>query len=424
MCSSSIEMGSRSRMQADLTSERAPIPVTVVGIGEDGWHGLGLEARTAIETAEVLVGSARQLALVPPTEAHRLTWPSPMRPFVDELLARYRDRALVVLASGDPMLHGAGALLARRLDGGELRVIPHVSAFALACARLGWAGAEVTLLSVVARPLALVAAHLQPGRRLIVFGDDGATPRALAALLVERGYGASGFTVLEHLGGPREGRRDGVAATWPPERCADLQVVAITCLADEGTQALASIAGLPDDAFESDGQLTKREVRAATLARLVPLPGQLLWDVGAGTGTIGIEWMRAHPSCRAIAVERDAARAARIARNAERLGVPGLRVVTGSAPDALREMEVPDAVFIGGGIVADGLVASCWEALRSGGRLVANAVTVEGEAALAGWHRRLGGELVRIAVSRAEPIGGMLCWRPLLPITQWALVKP
>lgn len=411
-------------MRADVPADRERIPVTVVGIGEDGWDGLGREARTAIEAAEVLVGSARQLALVPPARAHRLTWPSPMLPFVDELLARYRDREIVVLASGDPMLHGVGALLARRLDRAELRVIPHVSAFALACARLGWGGAEVTLLSVVARPLALIAAHLQPGRRLIVFGEDGATPAALAALLVERGYGASGITVLEHLGGPRERRREGVAATWPAERCADLHVLAVTCIADEGTRALATIAGLPDDAFESDGQFTKREVRAATLARLVPFPGQLLWDVGAGTGTIGIEWMRSHPACRAIAFERDAARAARIARNAERLGVPGLRVVTGIAPDALREMPAPDAVFIGGGIVADGLVASCWEALRSGGRLVTNAVTVEGEAALAGWQRRLGGELVRIAVSRAEPIGGMLCWRPLLPITQWALIKP
>ena len=410
-------------MRSDVPRDGRRIPVTVVGIGEDGWDGLGTQARSAIEAAEVLVGSARQLALVPEARAQRLCWPSPMLPFVDELLARYRDRAITVLASGDPMLYGAGAFLARRLDAAELRVIPHVSAFALACARLGWAGAEVTLLSVVARPLALVAAHLQPGRRLIVLGEDGATPAALAALLVERGYGASAITVLEHLGGPREARRDGIAAMWDGARCADLHVAAVTCRSDAGTPALAAIAGLPDEAFESDGQFTKREVRAATLARLVPLGGQLLWDVGAGTGTIGIEWMRTHPSCRCIAFERDAARAARIARNAESLGVPGLRVITGTAPEALLGMPAPDAIFIGGGIVADGLVATCWEGLASGGRLVANAVTVEGEAALASWHRQLGGELVRIAVSRAEPIGGMLCWRPLLPVTQWAVVK-
>jgi precorrin-6B C5,15-methyltransferase / cobalt-precorrin-6B C5,C15-methyltransferase len=411
-------------MRADVTRNHgSAVRLSVVGIGEDGWDGLGLAARTAIERAEVLVGSARQLALVPMVTAERLTWPSPMLPFVDELLARYRDRVVVVLASGDPMLHGVGALLARRVDPAQLEVIPHVSAFALACARLGWAGADVTLLSVVARPLALVVPHLQPRRRLIIFSEDGTTPAALAALLVEHGYGASALTVLAHLGGPREERREGVAATWPSDRCADLHVVAVTCVAGDRTRPLAAIPGLPDDAFESDGQLTKREVRAATLARLVPLAGQLLWDVGAGTGTIGIEWMRAHPSSRCIAFERDTQRAARIRRNAERLGVPGLRVVTGIAPDALRGMPAPDAIFIGGGIVADGLVAACWDALTSGGRLVANAVTIEGETALAGWHGRLGGELVRIAVSRAEPIGGMLCWRPLLPVTQWALVK-
>lgn len=406
------------------TPRQAATRIVVVGIGEDGWDGLGRAAHAALERADVLVGSARQLALVPPSRAEHIAWPSPMLAFVDEVLARSADRRVVVLASGDPMLHGIGALLARRVDRAELDVIPHVSAFSLACARLGWAAAEVTLLSAVARPLALVAAHLQPGRRLIVYSEDGTTPAALAALVTERGYGASACTVLERLGGPHEARRDGVAATWNAQRCADLNVVAVSCVASEGTRPLAAIPGLPDEAFETDGQFTKREVRAATLARLVPLAGQLLWDVGAGTGTIGIEWMRAHPACRAVAFERDAGRAARLARNAERLGVPGLHVVTGEAPHAFDGIPRPDAVFIGGGVTSDGLVAACWDALARGGRLVANAVTVDGEAALAGWHRRLGGELLRIAIARAEPIGTMLCWRPLLPVTQWAVVKP
>lgn len=391
--------------------------LTIVGIGEDG--ELGAEARAALDGADLVVGGARHLALVT-APAEQCPWPSPMLPLVEEILAGPRDRRVVVLASGDPMLYGVGATFAARLDPAEFRVIPQVSAFSLACARLGWSQAAVTLVSAVGRPLDLMRVAVQPGRRLVIYG---AVATEVAGILTDMGYGDSGLTLLEHLGGPGELRRDGIARHWT-HTTGDLALVAVTCLADADTRPLSTLAGLPDEAFESDGQMTKREVRAATLARLVPLPDQLLWDVGAGTGTIGIEWSRAHPGCRAIAIERRPDRAARIAGNARRLGVPMLRVIEGELPAALDGLPAPDAIFIGGGIGTEGLVERCWTDLKPGGRLVANVVTVGGEATLAHWHEKLGGDLTRISVSRARAVGGMLGWKSLAPVTQWAVVKP
>jgi len=402
--------------------------LTVVGIGEDGYDGLAPAARAALANAVLVAGSARQLALVPPSTAERLVWPVPMVPALDAFLARERaaNRPVVVLASGDPMLHGVGATLARRLAEGELRVLPQPSAFALACARLAWPAADVTLVSVVDRPIATVLKHLRPAARVVVYARDGETPAALAALLVAHGFGPSDLTAFERLGGPQERRTGARAEAWPiTAECDALVLVAIACAAAPGVRVLATVPGLPDDAFETDGQLTKREVRAATLARLEPRPGDVLWDVGAGTGSIGIEWARAHEACRTVAFERDPERAARIARNATALGVPELRVVTGDAVAGVAAYAAPpDAIFIGGGLSAPGLLAACWAALRPGGRLVANVVTLEGETLVAAAHARYGGELARIAVSRAEPVGGMLGWRPLMAVTQWAAVKP
>lgn len=400
--------------------------LAVVGIGEDGWEGLTPAARRAIQTAEIIVGSARLLALLPPTpriRGERVAWPSPMLPYIDELFAMHEDRAVVVLASGDPMLHGIGATIAQRLEESSLTVIPQVSAFALACARLGWPSAEITLLSAVGRPLEQLNAYLQPSRKTLVYSENGETPDAIAALARERGYGASTLCVLEHLGGPLERRRDGIAATWSEKKCADLNVVAITCLPDAGTQGLPIVPGLPDEAFENDGQLTKRDVRAATLAHLAPLPGRLLWDVGAGSGSIGIEWMRAHSACRAVAFERNEERARRIARNARNLGVPALRIITGAAPDTFADAPTPDSIFIGGGIGSNDLLDACRTILPAGGKLVANAVTLEAEAKLIAAHAAHGGKLVRIAVSHAQALGGKLAWRPMLPITLWTLTK-
>jgi precorrin-6Y C5,15-methyltransferase (decarboxylating) len=405
-------------------SQPAPAAqVTVVGIGADGWAGLTEAARDALREAAVITGSQRQLALLPELGARRLPLPSPLLEHLDDLI---RDNpGICVLASGDPMLNGIGATLARRLGPSRLRVVPAVSSAALACARLGWPEHEVTVVSLVARPPETILAALQPGARLLVLGRDASTPALAAKLLTDAGWGASELTVLEQLGGPAER----LSATQPASELTaggydDLCVLAVTPHPGPGARATTRVPGLPDDAYESDGQLTRRELRALALAALQPGPGQLLWDVGAGSGSIGIEWMRADPLARAVAVEARPDRAARAARNAGALGVPALQVVTGSAPDALAGLPAPDAVFVGGGLTAAGVLETCWQRLRPGGRLVAHAVTIESETVLHRWQQAERGQLVRIAVSYAEPLGRFTTWRPALPVTQWQVTRP
>lgn len=402
-------------------SERAA--VTVVGIGDDGWDGLTETARAALQQAPMIVGSIRQLALLPDLGVRRQPLPSPLLSQLDDLVAS--NPGLCLLASGDPMLHGLGATLARRLGAGRLRVLPAVSSVALACARLGWAGHEVDVVSLVTRPVEVVLPAVQPGGRAIVLCRDGGTPAALARLLADRGWADSELTVLEHLGGEAEQVTGPVrAAAMGDGRYADLAVVALVGVPGRDAVVLPRIPGLPDDAYESDGQLTRREARALALAALAPGPGQLLWDVGAGSGSIGIEWMRVDARCRAVAVERRQDRAERVRRNATNLGVPDLEVVCGNAPEVLSGLPGPAAVFVGGGVTADGLLETCWERLEPGGRLVAHAVTIESEAVLHRWQRAVGGHLVRLAASHAGPLGGFTAWRPALPVTHWQVTRP
>ncbi|MDB5406045.1 MAG: precorrin-6Y C5,15-methyltransferase [Rhodospirillales bacterium] len=396
--------------------------LSVVGIGEDGIAGLGGAASAAIEAAELLVGGARQLAMVPPGAAQRLAWQSPLAATIPRI-AEWRGRRVVVLASGDPMCYGVGATLAQHFERAEMIILPQPSAFSLAAARLVWPLAECICLSVHGRPLDAVRLHLAPGQKILILSEDGATPAKLASLLRELGWGESRLVVLEHLGGTRERLVDASAETWTATRCADLNTIALDCVAGPEARPLSRI-GLPDDAFLNDGQLTKREIRAATIAALAPLPGQLLWDVGAGSGSIAIEFLRAAPRSRAIAIERSEARCALIARNAAALGVPDLRIVRGAAPAALADLASPDSIFLGGGIAAPGLIEHLWDTLPARGRLVANAVTLPGEARLLAFHAAQGGELVRLAVSRAAAVGKQLAWRPAMPVTQLVATKP
>ncbi len=416
----------RSWIEVSALVRTQPI-VTVVGIGDDGWPGLTDEARAVLRAAPVIVGSARQLALLPERRdlpGDRVVLPSPLLPQLDDLVAAHPGACL--LASGDPMLHGLGATLARRVGPARLRVLPAVSCVALACARLGWAEHEVDVISVVSRPAEVILPAVQPGARVLVLGRDGTTPAAIGALLADRGWGATPLTVLEHLGGSAERVRGPYAArsvnsdTGP---FADLSVVALACEADAGTVIRPRVPGLPDDAYETDGQLTRREARALALAALAPGPGQLLWDVGAGSGSIGIEWMRTDPRARAVAIEARPDRADRVRRNASALGVPGLDVVCGAAPAALAGLPRPDAIFLGGGLTSDGVLERCWESLAPGGRLVAHAVTVESEALLHERQRAVGGHLVKLALSYAGPLGGFTTWRPALPVTQWQVTR-
>jgi precorrin-6Y C5,15-methyltransferase (decarboxylating) len=399
--------------------------VTVVGLGADGWAGLPDASRTALREAEVLIGGPRQLDLLPPECAgQRVAWPSPLRPAVPGLLAAHAGRRIAVLASGDPMFYGIGRALAE--ETGALRVLPHPSSVSYAAARLGWPLEDVEVVTLVGRPAARLAAALHDGRRLLVLSADACTPGEVAALLRDRGFGPSRMRVLEQLGGDRERvTAEATADAWPASQPPGdpLNIVAVECRRAPDALRLGAVPGLPDEAYEHDGQLTKRHIRAATLGVLAPAPGELLWDIGGGSGSIAVEWMRTHPSCRAVTVERDPARAERITRNADRLGVPALRVVTGAAPAVLAELPPPDAVFVGGGLTAPGLLDACWEALPGGGRLVANTVTLESEALLADAHRRRGGELVRLAVAHAVPVGGFTGWRQAMPVTQWAVRK-
>jgi precorrin-6Y C5,15-methyltransferase (decarboxylating) len=398
--------------------------LSIVGVGEDGVEGLSATARGLIGAADIVFGGERHLRLAASLiKGEAKPWPSPFSLGIDEVLAS-RGRQVCVLASGDPFHYGVGSVLAGRVPPDETLVVPAPSAFSLAASRLGWALPNIVLLSVHGRALDRIRPVLHPGARVLALTSDSEGPSALARFLTESGFGESKLTVLEALGGARERIRSTTAAGFDLGGVADLNTVAIEVVAAREARIIAYTPGLADALFEHDGQITKREIRAVTLSALAPLRGELLWDIGAGSGSVAIEWMLADPSLRAIAIEARADRAARILRNAAAFGVPGLEVVEGSAPHALAGLATPDAVFIGGGASEGGVLDAASAALRSGGRLVVNAVTLATEKELIARHAALGGALTRIEIARAEPVGGKTAWRSAMPVTQWIWVKP
>ncbi|TGU93710.1 precorrin-6y C5,15-methyltransferase (decarboxylating) subunit CbiE [Mesorhizobium sp. M00.F.Ca.ET.151.01.1.1] len=407
-------------------SKNQPTPkwLTIVGIGEDGLAGLGDEAKRRIAEAEFIFGGKRHLALVASfARGKPCPWPVPFDTGMADVLA-LAGRNVCVLASGDPFFHGVGATLARKVKPREMHVISAPSAISLAAARLGWALQDIEIISLHGHPIDLIRPLLQPNARILALTSDGDAPAAIARLLTELDFGASRLTVLEALGGPKETLNSARADAFNLENINPLNVLAIEIDSAPQARVLPLTSGLADHLFEHDGQITKREIRAITLSALAPRRGEVLWDIGAGSGSIGIEWMLAHPSLRAIAIEADPTRAARIGHNAVACGVPGLVIVEGSAPKALVKLATPDAIFIGGGGSDAGVLNAAIKALRAGGRLVANAVTLEMEALLLAQHTRRGGDLVRIGISRASPVGSMQAWRPAMPVTQWSWVKP
>ncbi len=391
--------------------------LTVLGLGEDGLDSAG---RALVESAELLVGGKRHLALAGAGPAERMAWERPLSRTLDAIIAR-RPRPTVVLATGDPMWFGIGRSLARRVPAKEMRILPAIGAFSLAAARLAWPLESVAALSLHGRPLGLLALHVAPGARLLALSHDGDTPTRVADWLTRRGYGASRMMALGHMGGPLETCIEGRADAWTGN-VPDLNTLAIECVAGVGARLFSRVPGLPDEVFEHDGMLTRAHIRAATLALLAPTAGAHLWDIGAGSGAVSIEWIRAGGT--ADAVEPVAARRAAIARNAEELGAPGLEIHAGEAPTALEGLPAPDAVFLGGGLSAEGVLEGAWEALRPGGRLVANAVTLESGARLVRARSELGGDLYRISVETAAPIGRFNAFRPDMTVTQWAARKP
>ncbi|HVO02633.1 MAG TPA: precorrin-6y C5,15-methyltransferase (decarboxylating) subunit CbiE [Candidatus Cybelea sp.] len=396
--------------------------LTVIGVGEDGIAGLAPIHRATIDAARLIIGGERHLAMLNGVKAETRSWESPLSRTVETILAR-RGTPVVVLATGDPMHFGIGVTLAKRVAREEIAIHPHLSAFSLAAARLAWPLSEVECLTFHGRPIELLTAAVAPRQKLMILSHDATTPGLVAARLTALGYGPSRFVVLEHMGGAKERVRESCAEDWRANDVADLNTIAIDCVAGPNARILHRGFGLPDEAFRHDGQLTKREIRAAALSALGPLPGELLWDVGAGCGSIAIEWLRHHRLQQAIAIERNPERAAMIRDNAAALGTPNLRLIEGEAPAALQDLPAPDAVFIGGGAGRAGLIDTAWAALKPGGRLVVHAVTVESELALfAGYHAQ-GGEVTRLSVARMEPVGAYHGWKPLMPVTQWRAVK-
>ncbi len=392
----------------------------IIGIGEDGLDGLTPATRAVVEAAEVIVGGDRHHVLAAAVAAQRVAWPSPFDALISTLLG-FKGKRVVVLATGDPLWFSVGARIGRAIDPAEITYHPQVGAFQLAAARMGWSMADLETLTVHGRPVEQMIAFIQPMQRLLILTTGAETPAQIAKFLRERGYGQSRMTVLAAMGGPDEARFDGLAQSWAHIVPA-FNTLAVECIAAPDAALMPRVPGLADDLFQHDGTMTKQEVRAATLAKLMPMRGALLWDVGCGCGSVAVEWMRGARYARAVGIEPKAERRVFAAANALALGAPGLQIIDGEAPDALAGLDAPDAIFIGGGLSRE-VFAACWDALRPLGRLVVNAVTLESEAVLLALHAEYGGDLVKIAVSRVVPIGRLHGWRPLMPVTQWALVK-
>lgn len=397
--------------------------LSIIGIGEDGLQGLSAIARSLIAQAEVIIGGDRHLAMLPNDDAReKIPWASPFSASITEILRR-RGQPICILASGDPMCYGVGVTLTRHIPIAEITLIPAPSAFSLACARLGWSLTEVDTLSLCGRPATLLHSYIYPRAKLLILSEGKETPKIVAEILKSWGYGDSKIIVLERMGSIHERIIESTATSWSETDIVALNTIAVDCIADFGVISLPRIPGLPDNAYHHDGQLTKREVRAITLSTLAPMPGELLWDVGAGCGSISIEWMRSHPRCQAIAIEQNGSRLKYIADNSVALGTPNLQIIAGKSPSALKDLPIPDAIFIGGGVTASGLFDICWQALRPGGRFVANVVTIDGEQTLFQWYEKVGGSFTRLAIQKAEPIGKFLGWRAMAPVTQWIAVK-
>jgi precorrin-6Y C5,15-methyltransferase (decarboxylating) len=397
--------------------------LSIIGIGEDGFEALSPAARRLLTQASLVVGGKRHLFLAGELPGKKLAWPSPPENAFPEILTA-RGKPVCVLASGDPFFYGIGSQLMRHVAAEEMVCLPSTSAFSLAAARLGWPLQDCALLSLHGRPLQRVVPHLQPGGRILALSWDGTTPGRLAEFLTRRGMGQSTMTICENMGGPRERLRRSLANEFAEHDVDPLNTIAVEIHAQSDARVVPRTAGLPDDWFEHDGQITRREIRAITLASLAPRQGERLWDIGAGSGSVAIEWMLRDVANSAIAIERNQERAARIARNAAAFGVPDLTIVEGMAPAVLEDLPRPDAIFVGGGATAQGLLDVAWAALAPGGRLVVNGVTIETQAELTRRFTAQGGELVSINIARADPVGGFHGWRPHMPVVQWSIVKP
>jgi precorrin-6y C5,15-methyltransferase (decarboxylating), CbiE subunit/precorrin-6Y C5,15-methyltransferase (decarboxylating), CbiT subunit len=391
----------------------------IIGIGDNGLDSLAHASRAVLEDAEVIFGGERHHELTASLTAERRAWPSPFDALISDLKS-LRGRRVVVLATGDPLWYSVGARIGREIDASEILYHPQLSAFQLAACRMGWSLADCETLTIHGRPAEQVIAFLAASQKLLILTKDSDSPSEVAKILRNLGFSPSRMTALAHMEGTDEARFDGTAADWSHE-VPEFHTLAVDLIAEEGATLLPRF-GLPDSAFVSDGNMTKQEVRAVTLARLGPVRGGVLWDIGCGSGSIAIEWMRAARDTCAFGIECRADRRALAAQNALALGVPGLKLIDAKAPEGLEDLPAPDAVFIGGGLSRE-VVEIALAALKPHGRLVANAVTLESEAMLLSLRSEFGGDLTRLSVSRATPVGSLSGWKPFMPVTQWSLTK-
>jgi precorrin-6Y C5,15-methyltransferase (decarboxylating) len=398
--------------------------LSIIGIGEDGLVGLSPLAISILNQAQIIFGGERHLFMLPPDDnREKIPWKSPFQTSISDIISR-RGQAVCILASGDPLCYGVGTNILKDINISEITIIPAPSAFSLASSRLGWSLTEVETLSLCGRPVSLLQSYIYPGAKLLILSEGKHTPANVAEILISRGYGNSQITVLEKMGNTNERIITDIATNWQEKNIAPLNTIAVECIADKGIVGLSRFPGLPDSAFHHDGQLTKREVRAVTLSSLAPYPGELLWDVGAGCGSISIEWLRSDRRCRAIAIEQNASRINYIADNAAALGTPNLQIIPGKSTEVIENLPPPNAIFIGGGVTEPEILENCWNALLPGGRMVVNVVTLEGELILYQWYEKVGGNFTRIAIQRAEPIGSrFLGWKAMSPVTQWIGIK-
>jgi precorrin-6B C5,15-methyltransferase / cobalt-precorrin-6B C5,C15-methyltransferase len=396
--------------------------LNIIGIGEEGWLGLSSKAQRAVKTAQHIIGSTRTLAMLPAVQATHHEWPQPFSAVVEQLKP-LQGHSTVILATGDPMNYGVARKILTFIPKSEVTITPHLSAFSLAASRMGWSLPDCDCFTIHGRPAANVETYIQPQARLLILTENETSVAEVCRRLIARGFENSVVTVLENLNGPREHTSTFTANAAPAREWSPLNTLAVQCKASPHAKIWSRLAGLPDDAFVHDGKMTKREVRATTLAALAPCPDQLLWDVGAGCGSIGIEWMRSTRGCEAIAIEPLADRRTMIETNADQLGTPRLKIVPGVAPDVLTDLPAPDAIFIGGGIDHSGVFEACWQALKSGGNLVVNAVTLEGDRKLITLQELHGGDLVRIDVATLTHVGDLRALRPRMSVLQWRIRK-
>ena len=397
--------------------------LSVIGIGEDGLGGLSSTAIRLLETAEFIIGGQRQLEMIPNSEQKKIIWPTPIHSLVKKL-ETFRGKKTCILATGDPLSFGIGNTLTRIFSINEMQIFPSLSASTLACARMGWSHTETDLISLHGRSIATLETFLRPRGKLIILSHDGDTPSLVAKFLTNRGYGGSIIKVFEHMNGTKERSFYNIASEWQHNPGAAFNTIAVDLNCSDIDAIKSRAPGLQDNLFIHDGQITKQEIRVTTLSALEPFPGALLWDVGAGSGSIGIEWMRMDHRCQAIAIEANPERAENITQNSCKLGTPNLKIVIDKAPSILSTLPTPDAIFIGGGITSKGMVKQCWDFLRAGGCLVANVVTTEGEEEVLKNQKKLGGHLTRISISNLEKIGSKKAWRPSMQVTQWKVKKP